>query len=55
METGTRGAGQAERTVVRVPENDAAKDASLLLQVMAFLLLVRAQVRNGQEGTWRPS
>ena len=54
METGTRGAGQAQRAAVRVPENDAAKVASLLSQVMTFLLLVRAQVRDGQEGTWGP-
>ena len=55
METGTRGAGQAERAAVRVLENDVTKVASLLAQVMAFLLSVRAQVRDGQEGTWRPS
>jgi ABC-type uncharacterized transport system YnjBCD substrate-binding protein len=55
VETGTQGTGQAQRAAVRVPENAAAKVASLLSQVMAFLLSVRAQVRDGQEGTWRPS
>ena len=54
VETGTRGTGQAERAAVRVPENDADKVASLLLQAMAFLLSVRAQLRDRQEGTWGP-
>ena len=54
METGTQGAGQAQRAAVRVLENNAVKVASLLSQVMAFLLSVRAQVRDGQEGTWGP-
>jgi hypothetical protein len=54
-ETGTRGTGQAQRAAVRVLENDAAKVASLLSQATVFFSSVRAQVRDGREGTWGPS